>query len=108
MKKQAVIFWSVIGLAAFGIGNALFGNGMMDWSSLLIPVIIGGIVFLLYKYPPKKYRKARHPKVKPSARTMAKLEAERRTASKQKRKHYPFQVIEGNKGKNDEDMPRYH
>ncbi|MNJ47550.1 hypothetical protein D3C77_427090 [compost metagenome] len=108
MKKQAIIFWSVMGLAAFGIVNALFGNGRMNWSSFLIPVILGGFVFLLYKFPPRKYRKARHPKVKPSARTMSKLAAERRQSTGQKRKQYPFQVIEGNKGKNDEDIPRYH
>ncbi|AZK47047.1 SA1362 family protein [Paenibacillus lentus] len=107
MKKQAILFWIIIGLAAFGVVNSLFGNGQMNWSRLLIPVVLLAIVVWLYKFPPRKYR-ARHPKVKPSARTMAKLAAEQRQSSGQKRKHYPFQVIEGNKGKNDEDMPKYH
>lgn len=107
MKKQAILFWSMIGLAAFGVINAIFGRGLMDWSSLLIPAVLVGIVFWLYKFPPRKYR-ARHPKVKPSARTMAKLAAEQRQSSGHKRKHYPFQVIEGNKGKNEDDVPRYH
>jgi len=107
MKKQAILFWSMIGLAAFGVINALFGKGQMNWSSLLIPAILVGVVVWLYKFPPRKYR-AKHPIVKPSARTIAKLAAQQRQSSGPKRKHYPFQVIEGNKGKNDEDIPRYH
>lgn len=107
MKKQAILFWSVIGLAAFGVINSFFGKGQLNWTSLLIPAILVGIVVWLYKFPPRKYR-VRHPKVKPSARTMAKLAAEQRQSTGQKRKHYPFQVIEGNKGKNDEDIPKYH
>ncbi|WMT42604.1 hypothetical protein RE628_09910 [Paenibacillus sp. D2_2] len=108
MKKQAIVFWALIALAAFGIIDGLFGRGTTDWMGILIPALIVGIVFLLYKYPPRKYRR-QNPKVKPSARTMSKLAAERRSASSgQKRKAYPFQVIEGQKGKNDDDLPKYH
>ncbi|RCX23131.1 hypothetical protein DFP94_101725 [Fontibacillus phaseoli] len=106
-KKQAILFWVVIGLAAFSIINGLFAGGSFRLGGLLIPLIIVGVVFLLYKYPPRKYKK-QTPKVKPSARTMAKVAAERRQASGTKRKSYPFQVIEGQKGKNDDDLPKYH
>ncbi|MDQ0088236.1 hypothetical protein J2T12_001642 [Paenibacillus anaericanus] len=112
MKKQFIIFWVTIGLAVFYLVDFLFlGGGKLNLGSFLPPVLVLGIIFWLYKFPPKKYRKSKHPKVKPSARTMAKVAAERRqtttTGSGQKRKHYPFQVIEGQKGKND-DTPKYH
>lgn len=117
MKKQAIIFWTTIVLAAFAIVDGLFGNGGMDPLSILVPVLVFGIIFILYKYPPKKYRKKNTPKVKPSARTMAKVANEHRKTSSgstngangtTKRKHYPFQVIDGQKGKNDDDYPKYH
>lgn len=118
MKKQAIIFWTAIILAGFAIVDGLFARGSINPLSVLIPVIIFGIVFILYKYPPKKYRKRSTPKVKPSARTMAKVANEfRKTSSgtmngangtNSKRKHYPFQVIDGQKGKNDDDYPKYH
>ena len=108
MKKQAIVFWLLIAFAAFGIIGGLFGRGRAHWSTILVPVLVVGIIFILYKYPPRKYRK-QNPKVKPSARTMSKLAAERRTASSgQKRKSYPFQVIDGQKGKNEDDIPKYH
>ncbi|GIO83673.1 hypothetical protein J25TS5_06050 [Paenibacillus faecis] len=106
MKKQAILFWIVIALAAFSILDGLFGRGRLDLGGLLIPLIVVGIVFLLYKFPPRQFRKST-PKVKPSARTMAKVAGERRQAGG-KRKSYPFQVIEGQKGKNDDDLPKYH
>lgn len=111
MKKQTIIFWTAILLAAFAILDGLFLRGGIHMSSILVPVLIFGIVFLLYKFPPKKYRKNNAKvKVKPSARTMAKVSAERRnsTNTTTKRKHYPFQVIDGQKGKNDDDYPKYH
>lgn len=107
MKRQAIIFYLTLGLAVFAIIDGLFGRGGMNWISLTIPLLIIGIVFLLYKFPPRKYRR-QQPKVKPSARTMAKLASERRQTTGNKRKHYPFQVIDGQKGKNDDDYPKYH
>ncbi|MFD1176233.1 hypothetical protein ACFQ3W_07970 [Paenibacillus puldeungensis] len=105
MKKQLFAFWIIALLAVVGIMDNLFVNG--NWINIIVPVAVVGIVFLLYKYPPAKYRK-QHPKVKPSARTMAKVSAERRSTGGEKRKHYPFQVIDGQKGKNEDDLPKYH
>ncbi|AWB45113.1 hypothetical protein DCC85_13355 [Paenibacillus sp. CAA11] len=108
MKKQAVFFWIIIALAIIGIPEAL--SSTQGLISILIPLILFGLIYVLYKYPPKKYQKT--PKIKPSARTAAKLAQQRRTSSMSsntgKRKSYPFQVIDGNKGKNDEDTPKYH
>ncbi|GIO55392.1 MULTISPECIES: hypothetical protein [Paenibacillus] len=106
MKRQAVIFWIAIVLAAIGLlGNILFG-GAGSLMNLLVPLIVFGVVFLLYKFPPARYNK--RPKVKPSQRTMEKYNASKRGQSSAKRKNYPFQVIEGSKGKNDDQQPKYH
>lgn len=107
MKKQGIMFWIIALLVVFYIVDGLFVSQSIAWGSIIVPVAVVGIVFLLYKFPPRKYRK-QHPKIKPSARTMAKVAAERRPAAGEKRKHYPFQVIEGQKGKNDDDLPKYH
>lgn len=108
MRKQGIMFWIIVLLVAFYIIDGLFIKHQIEWSSIIVPVAVFGIVFLLYIYPPKKYRKAQQPKIKPSARTMAKVAAERKNPRTEKRKTYPFQVIEGNKGKNDDDLPKYH
>lgn len=95
--------------AAFGLVDSLLRN----WLTFLIPVALIVLVYVLYKYPPRRYRKG--PKIKPSAKTAAKMAAENRrsansftSSSKGKRKAYPFQVIEGQKRKNDSDQPKYH
>lgn len=108
MKRQAVIFWIVIALAVIGlVGDVLFSNAK-SLMNLLVPVIVIGAVFLLYKFPPTRFGK--RPKVKPSPRTMEKYSAAKRSqqAKGNKRKSYPFQVIEGSKGKNDDQQPKYH
>lgn len=111
MNKQAIVFWAVMILAAFGIIGLL---GRASLSGILIPLIVFGVVFLLYKYPPARWsRKAKTPKIKPSAKTMAKVNAQkhasaRKNSTSKKRKDYPFQVIQGQKGKSEEDIPKYH
>ncbi|MFS0854777.1 MULTISPECIES: hypothetical protein [Paenibacillus] len=110
MKKQAIIFWTFIALAAIGILTRLGSGGI---SQIIIPLVVFGVVFLLYKYPPRRWaRKTSSPKIKPSAKTMAKVNAQsgarKSSGSSKKRKDYPFQVIQGQKGKSDEDVPKYH
>ncbi|CAI6063045.1 hypothetical protein PAECIP112173_01868 [Paenibacillus sp. JJ-100] len=112
MNKQGILFWALIILAAFGLIGLL---GRLSLANILIPLIVFGVVFLLYKYPPARWsRKAKTPKIKPSAKTMAKINAQhnaatRKSSSSKKRKEYPFQVIQGQKGKNnEEDIPKYH
>lgn len=104
--KQMLIFWGTMGLAAIGILESL--RTPAGRLFVLIPFALFLVVFLLYKYPPRRYR--RTPKIKPSQRTIAKAAASKRrpSSSVPKRKDYPFHVIEGKKGKSDDDTPRYH
>ncbi|MDO7905182.1 hypothetical protein Q5741_01980 [Paenibacillus sp. JX-17] len=105
MIRQAVIFWGSIILAVIGLIDS-----PQFLTTLIIPVVLLAVVFLLYKYPPSRGR-SKQPKVKPSARTMAKVAESRKTSSSasKRRKEYPFYVIEGHKGKQEDDnIPKYH
>lgn len=109
MRRHAIIFWTASTLAAVGLLVLLLEPGSR--MSILIPLIIVGVVYLLYKFPPRRLSK--RPKVKPSKRTAAKMAAKSapvRKSSPAKRKQYPFQVIDGQKGKSDppDDVPKYH
>jgi hypothetical protein len=98
--------WFVIVLVIMGVGlaaNLYKGSS----SSLLIPVILVVIVWLLYKFPPSRWKKPQsHGRSSGSSKNPdiikanAKAKAERRRSS-------PFTVIEGRKNKEDEP-PRYH
>ncbi|MED5017549.1 hypothetical protein P9847_09575 [Paenibacillus chibensis] len=108
MKRHAIIFWVAMVLAVIGIVDmAFFDKGALI-RLLLIPLLVIGVIFLLYKYQPRRAKKQKI-KIKPSAKTMEKVAAAKRTnQTSGKRKHYPFQVIEGSKGKNDDQQPKYH
>jgi hypothetical protein len=106
MNRHAVIFWLTLALGAWGIVDMVLRGNWSFLISLLIPVIIFAVIFLLYKYPPG--RRNRSPKIKPSARTMAKTANARKQQTTGKRKTYPFHVIEGHKGKSEEEQPKYH
>ncbi|KAA9007497.1 hypothetical protein F4V43_03130 [Paenibacillus spiritus] len=110
MKKHAAVFWTTITLAAIGLIAGLVNNPYDLLRALLIPAVLTAVLFLLYKYPPRRYAGGRSSKikVKPSQKTMAKMAGIRKTSAPTKRKSYPFQVIEGSKGKNDEQLPKYH
>ncbi|MFF2887721.1 hypothetical protein [Paenibacillus sp. NPDC057967] len=73
--------------------------------SLILPIVILGGIFLLYKYPPAFLSGRRGGS---QSRTHV---THNRTSAKPKRdrprsKTVPFRVIEG--GKDDDDMPKYH
>lgn len=70
----------VIALAVIGYMSRL----IMHPEELLVPTIIFGAVFLLYKFPPHSFRR------------------------KTKKKQSPFRVIQGNKRNTDEGTPKYH
>lgn len=106
MRRGRIIFGTAIALAVIGLLSTFIDSNGINWLRLLPPLLVIGGVWLLYKYPPGRYKKHKSPKVKPSARTMAKVASQKRSPS-EKRKHYPFQVIEGQKGKDDE-RPKYH
>ncbi|MBY9081465.1 hypothetical protein KIH86_12200 [Paenibacillus sp. HN-1] len=114
MKRDAVIFWSAITLAAIGLVSGFLQRGLASLQGFIIPVVMILLLFLLYKYPPGRLgagRGRQHRKVKPSQKTMAKVAGIRKSQppTAAKRKTYPFRVIEGSKGKNDdEQLPKYH
>ncbi|EFU41822.1 hypothetical protein PVOR_12910 [Paenibacillus vortex V453] len=68
MRRHAIIFWTASTLAAVGLLVLLLEPGSR--MSILIPLIIVGVVYLLYKFPPRRLSK--RPKVKPSKRTVGK------------------------------------
>lgn len=57
MKKQGIMFWVIVLLVAIGIIDSLFVSHHIPLSSILVPVAVIGIVFLLYKFPPRKIPK---------------------------------------------------
>lgn len=110
MKSQSFITWTVIILAGIGLLTDIVYNDFFLLKNLLIPALVFIVVFLLFRfYQPGRVNK--QPKVIPSRKTMDKVAGIRKSAtssSSKKNKNYPFQVIEGQKGKNDDQMPKYH
>ncbi|GIP37627.1 hypothetical protein J31TS4_09070 [Paenibacillus sp. J31TS4] len=83
------------GLFLIGVLRNLYLNTM----DMIIPVLIFGLVFLLYKFPPDRWRRGGAARPPAGGRKQA------------GRKHPPFRVIQGNKrdqDDQDENRPRYH
>lgn len=89
---------TVVVIVLFAIG--LFYGFSLNPSAFLIPLIVLGAIFLLYKYPPNKWRS--------NARAKQPFVKQNRTQTRQKPKSrtVPFRVIDG--GKDDDDTPKYH
>ncbi|MCQ4085894.1 hypothetical protein [Saccharibacillus sp. JS10] len=128
MRKPGVAGWIILALAALGLVQMLL-NPSLTW---LIPIGIVIILIALYFILPNNGRSGgyrtpsgKRPKIKPSARTQEKLARMSSSASSKpqaarvdknaapvkatkKKKNYPFQVIEGRKSKDDEDLPKFH
>ncbi|MGF7048570.1 hypothetical protein J2T13_003078 [Paenibacillus sp. DS2015] len=108
MKRQFIIFWTAIILAVYGLITDMFVN----FRNYLILVLVIGVLFLLYKFLPKRQPQQSKPKIIPSKKTMEKVASTARKSTTgpiaKKHKNYPFQVIEGQKGKNDDQTPKYH
>lgn len=98
-RHQRIIMYVIFGLIAVGILSRLFHSPQ----GFIIPIAVFGIVFLLYKFPPKRYR-----------RGSSSVRSQRNPADKSKprtkgKRNNPFRVIEGHKGKDDDtDPPPYH
>ncbi|MBP1962115.1 hypothetical protein [Paenibacillus aceris] len=60
--------------------------------TLFIPILVLGIIFLLYKFPPSRWKKPSYG----------------RGPSKAKRKNAKFRVINGTKDTDSDDFPKYH
>ncbi|MCM3784129.1 hypothetical protein M3231_14190 [Neobacillus mesonae] len=109
MFKHAVAFWTIMVLTVIGLINSILDG---EWTALIFPLIIAGLLFWFYKRPPRAFG-GKQPKIKPSKATMEKI-AQNKTGYKsgtttKKRKTYPFHVIDGQKKtKNDDDLPKYH
>ncbi|ASA23147.1 hypothetical protein [Paenibacillus donghaensis] len=115
MIKHTSIFGISLLLALVGIINAFTSGDYSVFAGLLFPLLLILVLFYVYKIAPGRTASGRggvsrsKVKVKPSQKTLAKVAGTRKTPSVSgKRKSYPFQVIEGSKGKNDDQQPKFH
>ncbi|MFF2482035.1 hypothetical protein [Paenibacillus sp. NPDC058071] len=90
---------SIITLALLVIG--IFYSIAADPLGWVLPIVLIGGIFLLYKYPPSTWGRSARPG-QPNVK-------QNRTAPRQKPKSrtVPFRVINGGKDDND-DTPKYH
>ncbi len=65
--------------------------------TLIIPAIVFGVIYLLYKFPPDRW--FRRKKTSSYSRS--------RSAKPKRRKH-SFRVIEGSKPDDEDNIPKYH
>lgn len=101
--RMRIPSWGIIILliAAIGLVAKLFTNP----KDLIIPALIVAVIFIAYKFLPKRGTAA--PKVKKSARTEAKLKAmkspaqqpRRKSTTERRRSTADLRVIEGSKPK---------
>ncbi|WP_322905399.1 hypothetical protein [Paenibacillus campi] len=121
---------ALIGLA-WGVYRMIFMPSTFDWSGIIVTLVLLGVVLYALRSSAALQGGRKQPKIKPSARTMAKVKAQQgnykqvtksspfaktgtpgrstsASGGSKPKKHYPFQVIQGNKGKDDEEMPKYH
>ncbi|WNS44329.1 hypothetical protein [Paenibacillus sp. MMS20-IR301] len=105
-----MVFWISIVLAVWGLVTDFMIRGLSALSVFILPLILVALLYYAFRSMPGRTSGGRsRTKVKPSAKTMSKVAGIRKTqASPGKRKSYPFQVIEGSKGKNDDQLPKYH
>jgi len=90
-RYRPYIGYIIFGLIAIGILSNLLGNP----GPFIIPLVVFGIVFYLYKFPPNRFRKRSSAR---STKQPSKTNTNKRTT---------FRVIRGNK-RDDDDPPRYH
>jgi hypothetical protein len=96
-------FAVVLVFMAIGLASRLYQGAAQ---SLIIPLTLVAIVFLLFKFPPSRWKNpinrghSSGAGRRPDISTSAKVKSDKRRSS-------PFTVIEGRKNKEDEP-PRYH
>ncbi|MDI4645340.1 hypothetical protein [Cohnella hashimotonis] len=106
-KRNRMPTWFVVFLAlvAIGIATSILNGGQ----TLIVPVVLIAIVWLLYKFPPARWNRggsARSDYQRAAAQSKKRQQA-RDTTAKTRRSPSPFRVIEGSKGRDDEP-PTYH
>lgn len=97
MSGQRLLFYIIVGLIAIGILRMIAQNP----GAAVIPVLVLGSVFLLYKYPPSRWKSMS------SYRTKAQGTFDGGASNKRKTKQAKFRVIRGSK-REDDDIPKYH
>lgn len=85
----------VYGLLAIGILSTFIRNP----APFIIPLLVFGVIFLLYKFPPNRFRR------NTGRKTGRGAEARR---SDRERRKTTFRVIYGSKPNSDDDPPQYH
>ncbi|HZG85103.1 hypothetical protein [Paenibacillus sp.] len=97
-QRQKILFYVILGLIAVGILSSLFRNP----GGMLIPIIVLGGVFLLYKFPPHRWKSFSF-RAKPRYAPPSPKEKGRKT------QRAKFRVIQGSKRDDDNDnVPKYH
>jgi hypothetical protein len=100
-QRQQIWFYVFAGLAVLGILNMFRMNPM----GVILPVIVIGVIFLLYKYPPSRWRGTSAS----NYRTKTRGTSDGRTHQKRTAKRAKFRVIPGTKRDDDKDnLPKYH
>ncbi|WP_224722614.1 hypothetical protein [Paenibacillus vietnamensis] len=95
--------WSITIMALLVIG--LVTSALQSPGAFIIPIVVLGGIFLLYKYPPSFLKGAGFG----ASRTYAKpnrTAASKSKTGKTRSKTVPFRVIDG--GKDDDELPKYH
>ncbi|OMF34236.1 hypothetical protein BK133_13030 [Paenibacillus sp. FSL H8-0548] len=95
--------WSISLLALLVIG--IFYHVIQRPLSFIIPIVVLGGIFLLYKYPPSFIRGNSSQQGRTYVK-QSRTAASRTKPKKPRSKTVPFRVIEG--GKEDDDLPKYH
>ncbi|MFD0586784.1 hypothetical protein ACFQZE_02125 [Paenibacillus sp. GCM10027627] len=101
-KKWSVGAVILFVLLAIGIVMSFIGN-LFD---ILLPIVILGGIFLLYKYPPSFLKGQRSASYKRTTVTPSRSTAAKTRRDRPRSKTVPFRVIEG--GKDDDNLPKYH
>ncbi|WP_438448788.1 hypothetical protein [Gorillibacterium sp. sgz5001074] len=94
-RRFSLSDYIVFGLLAIGILSAFVTHP----APFIIPILVFGTIFLLYKFPPARWRRR--------GRTTVKRGADTRHRDRERRKAN-FRVIYGNKPDSEDDPPRYH
>ncbi|MCP3773294.1 hypothetical protein NLX71_08180 [Paenibacillus sp. MZ04-78.2] len=88
-NRNSTVAYVIFGLIAIGILASVLSNP----GTFIIPILVFGVIFFLYKFPPSRWRQPKQPS---SSRFQ-----------KGKRRNATFRVIQGNKDSSDEP-PKYH
>ncbi|MEK0314282.1 hypothetical protein [Cohnella sp. 56] len=105
-NRMPTWFFILVVLIVIGIASTIVNGGR----TLIVPVVLIAIVWLLYKFPPNRWAKGGSPGSsysRAAAQSKKRQQAKEAASAKQRRSASPFRVIEGSKGRDDEP-PTYH